>query len=250
MVLTARNEPNLQRTSKLIAEAGGKSLVISAYLTDKNSLMKLVEKNLAEWNTIDILINNSGIVGPTKRCEEISREEWDECFAVNMTGVFLLTQSALPTMKKPLRQNHQRGLRHGKAAATGQRALLGGENGAYRIYPHHCLRGGRVRNHGKRDLPRPDRGPAYQACLRGNGSLWKYLIRRRYLYGARRSQAICPARGPRRHLCFSRLGRWGEYHRPGHQRLGRSYLVLGSPANKHRPCYARWLFASPPLLTS
>ncbi len=120
VVLTARNELNLQRTSKLIAEAGGKSLVIPADLTDKNSLVKLVEKTLAEWNTIDVLINNSGIVGPTKRCEEISREEWDECLAVNMTGVFLLTQAALPTMKK-----HRSGRIINVGSVTGKRPLPG-----------------------------------------------------------------------------------------------------------------------------
>ncbi|MBT3435436.1 MAG: SDR family oxidoreductase [Nitrospinaceae bacterium] len=120
VVLTARNEPNLQKTSKLIAAAGGSSLVIPADLADKKSLVNLIEKTLAEWGAIDILVNNSGIIGPTKRCEEISRQEWDECMSVNMTGVFLLTQAALPAMKK-----NRSGTIINVGSVTGKRPLPG-----------------------------------------------------------------------------------------------------------------------------
>lgn len=49
---------------------------------------------------VDFLINVVGIAGPTKPTEEISSEEWAQSIAVNLTGVFLTSQVAIPYLKK------------------------------------------------------------------------------------------------------------------------------------------------------
>ncbi len=99
-VLAARSEENLAATGRRIAEAGGTSLIVSTDVTDESSVVHLMERTSAEFGPIDILINNSGVAGPMKPIENIASEEWDECFSVNVTGMFLCCKHAIPFMQE------------------------------------------------------------------------------------------------------------------------------------------------------
>lgn len=100
LALASRDETGLFETSGAIAAAGGVSLSIPGDITVAASVDGLVEKVLAEWGRIDVLINNAGSIGPTKLIEDISLAEWEECLAVNLTGAFLMTKAVLPAMKR------------------------------------------------------------------------------------------------------------------------------------------------------
>ncbi len=49
---------------------------------------------------IDILVNSAGIIGPNKLLWEITSEEWEATFAVNVTGTFNLCRAFVPGMRK------------------------------------------------------------------------------------------------------------------------------------------------------
>jgi NAD(P)-dependent dehydrogenase (short-subunit alcohol dehydrogenase family) len=51
------------------------------------------------WGTLDVLVNNAGIAGPTAAVEDTVLAEWERTIAVNLTGVFLCTRRAVPMMK-------------------------------------------------------------------------------------------------------------------------------------------------------
>lgn len=53
---------------------------------------------LAETERVSILVNNAGIAGPVAPLTEISPEEWDEVFAVNVRGTYLMCRALLPGM--------------------------------------------------------------------------------------------------------------------------------------------------------
>jgi len=99
-VLTARSEKNLAYTARTIADAGGVSHVILSDITDEASVKGLVKETVARFGSIDTLINNSGVAGPMKPAEDITVKEWEECFAVNVTGMFLCCKHVIPIMKK------------------------------------------------------------------------------------------------------------------------------------------------------
>jgi NAD(P)-dependent dehydrogenase (short-subunit alcohol dehydrogenase family) len=47
---------------------------------------------------VDVLVNNSGVGGPSKPLWELSVEEWEDTFRVNVTGTFLVCKAFLPGM--------------------------------------------------------------------------------------------------------------------------------------------------------
>jgi NAD(P)-dependent dehydrogenase (short-subunit alcohol dehydrogenase family) len=48
--------------------------------------------------SISILVNNAGIAGPVAQLTSVTAEEWDEVFAVNVKGVFLMCRAFIPPM--------------------------------------------------------------------------------------------------------------------------------------------------------
>ena len=65
-------------------------------VADAESVARLAG-DLAELE-VSILVNNAGIAGPVAPLTEISVEEWDEVFAVNVRGTFLMCRAFLPGM--------------------------------------------------------------------------------------------------------------------------------------------------------
>ncbi len=99
-VLAARSEKNLEATAEKISAGGGASLVVPTDITNEASVENLVAKTVAEFGTVDILINNSGVAGEMGPLENISLEGWDACFAINVTGMFLCCKHVIPLMKE------------------------------------------------------------------------------------------------------------------------------------------------------
>ncbi|PWT70656.1 MAG: 3-oxoacyl-ACP reductase [Bacteroidetes bacterium] len=73
-------------------------------VTNKNEVQDALDEALEHFGRIDILINNAGITRD-RTLLKMSKEEWDDVIAVNLTGVFNCTQSVAPIMKE---QNYGR----------------------------------------------------------------------------------------------------------------------------------------------
>jgi NAD(P)-dependent dehydrogenase (short-subunit alcohol dehydrogenase family) len=58
----------------------------------------MVDKTLAEYKRIDVLVNNSGIAGPTKMARDITHEEWIESMDVNLNGAFYCAKHVSASM--------------------------------------------------------------------------------------------------------------------------------------------------------
>ena len=80
---------------KEIKGAGGKAIAIQA---DADAVKAAVEKTVATFNRLNILVNNAGTAIP-KLFEETTLEELDRVLDINVRGVFVATQAALKHMK-------------------------------------------------------------------------------------------------------------------------------------------------------
>jgi NAD(P)-dependent dehydrogenase (short-subunit alcohol dehydrogenase family) len=72
---------------------------IKVDVTDEQEVGGMIEETIERFGGIEILVNNAGILKPT-RIEEISKKEWDMVLDVNLNGVFLCSKAVLPFMKK------------------------------------------------------------------------------------------------------------------------------------------------------
>ena len=84
---------------KSIEKAGGKAIAIQADAADAEAVKSAVEKTVAAFGGIDVLVNNAGTAIP-KSFEDTSLEELDRVIDINVRGVFVATQAALKHMKE------------------------------------------------------------------------------------------------------------------------------------------------------
>jgi len=82
---------------KEIERAGGKALAIQADATDAKAVNAAVEKIVATFGRLDVLVNNAGTAVP-KRFEDTTLEELDRLIDLNIRGTFVTTQAALKLM--------------------------------------------------------------------------------------------------------------------------------------------------------
>ncbi|MCM3744585.1 glucose 1-dehydrogenase [Sporosarcina luteola] len=98
IVITDVNETGLAETAKLIEDNNGTVLSVVADVSKKEEVHKLVNEALKEFGTVDICVNNAAILADFKASLDITEEEWDRIMAVNVKGVYLLTNELLPHM--------------------------------------------------------------------------------------------------------------------------------------------------------
>ncbi len=88
----------LAQVAREVDALGRDALALSADVSQRTEVEKVVQQVLMRWGRIDILVNNAGIIHPS-RLEEISEVQWQTTLAVHLTGTFHCTQAALPAMK-------------------------------------------------------------------------------------------------------------------------------------------------------
>jgi 3-oxoacyl-[acyl-carrier protein] reductase len=79
---------------KEIERAGGKAIAIQADAADADAVKAAIEKTVATFGRLDVLVNNAGTAIP-KTFEEATLEEMDRVIDINIRGVFVATQAAL-----------------------------------------------------------------------------------------------------------------------------------------------------------
>ncbi|QKK27418.1 SDR family oxidoreductase [Rhizobium hidalgonense] len=92
-------DEDADETKRLVEQAGRKAVLVSGDIQDPAQCRQIVETAVKELGGIDILVNNAAHQASFKSIDEISDEEWELTFKVNIHAMFYLTKAAVAHMK-------------------------------------------------------------------------------------------------------------------------------------------------------
>jgi NAD(P)-dependent dehydrogenase (short-subunit alcohol dehydrogenase family) len=88
-----------RETQRLVEDAGRKAVLVPGDVQHADHCRDIVKKAVSELGGIDILVNNAAHQATFKSIDDISDEEWELTFKVNIHAMFYLTKAAVPHMQ-------------------------------------------------------------------------------------------------------------------------------------------------------
>ena len=88
-----------RETERLIKDAGREAILVPGDLKEPDHCCAVVQKAVSGFGGIDVLVNNAAHQATFKSIEDITDEEWELTFKVNIHAMFYLTKAAVPHMK-------------------------------------------------------------------------------------------------------------------------------------------------------
>lgn len=119
VVLASRNREGLAQTAAAIEADGGQAEARTLDVSVESDVTRLARDLADAGMSPEVLVNNSGVGGPSKPLWEVEVEEWDETIAVNLRGVYLCCRAFMPTMVEK-----RRGVVINIGSITGKNPLL------------------------------------------------------------------------------------------------------------------------------
>jgi glucose 1-dehydrogenase len=101
VVLNARDEGDLKKAAEDISKEAENNQMVSYFpgdISKENICISLIQEAVKRFGKLDVLINNAGISGVSKKINEIASDDWDYVIDVNLKGAFLCTREALKHM--------------------------------------------------------------------------------------------------------------------------------------------------------
>ncbi|WP_329339483.1 SDR family oxidoreductase [Streptomyces sp. NBC_00663] len=99
VVAAGRRQEPLEETVRLIEEAGGKALAVTADVTDATDVHALVAAAVDRFGSLDVAVNNAGVFRGGQPLAELAEADWQEQLNINVTGVFLALQAEVRQMR-------------------------------------------------------------------------------------------------------------------------------------------------------
>ncbi|MBS9525282.1 SDR family oxidoreductase [Litoribacter alkaliphilus] len=92
-------DEDAKETARFVEEAGKKAVLVPGDISSEDHCKKIIEKAVAEFGQIDILVNNAAYQMARESIEDIPSDEWDYTFRTNIHAMFYLCKAAKPHMK-------------------------------------------------------------------------------------------------------------------------------------------------------
>jgi 3-oxoacyl-[acyl-carrier protein] reductase len=99
-LFTSQNVVYAERTSEEIRAMGRRSVAIKMDVTDRAQVREVFEQVVADFGSLDILVNNAATLDHVAQIESQSDELWDRDVTVNLTGAYNCTKAAFAHMRQ------------------------------------------------------------------------------------------------------------------------------------------------------
>jgi NAD(P)-dependent dehydrogenase (short-subunit alcohol dehydrogenase family) len=87
------------RLEKVALEIGNSALVIAADVSRSDEIARVLEETVGNFGGVNVLLNNAGILH-IGTAEQLTEQQWDETFNINVRGLWLFSRAMLPIMRK------------------------------------------------------------------------------------------------------------------------------------------------------
>jgi len=98
VVLAATTVPKLEEAKREFEAMGGRVKIIPTDITDEKQIIRMADETIKSFGKVDILVNNSGIGGPSCHVVNMKLEEWNQVLAIDLTGSMLCAREVLKHM--------------------------------------------------------------------------------------------------------------------------------------------------------
>lgn len=89
------NEAGVQKTAEEIIADGGTATAVKVNVTEEADIQYMVDEAVSQYGTLDIIVNNAGIMDNMVPAANITDDLWERVFSINVTGVMRGTRKAL-----------------------------------------------------------------------------------------------------------------------------------------------------------
>ncbi len=93
--LSEQEDGDARHTAGLVEQAGQRCVTVRADLAEEKNCQHAVERTVAELGGMDLLVNNVATQQPVSQLEELTSEQWERTFRVNIHSYFWTTRAAL-----------------------------------------------------------------------------------------------------------------------------------------------------------
>lgn len=99
VVIADMNYEGAQAVAREVKELGVRALAVGLNVTDPESAVAMVEKTIAEFGKVDVLVNNAGITQPVK-VKDMTLTDFRRIVEVNLMGTFNCCKAVMEHMKE------------------------------------------------------------------------------------------------------------------------------------------------------
>lgn len=89
-----------KETASVVRKYGKEALLIATDVSEEKNCKDIVDKTMKQFKRIDIVVNNAAVQYPQENVQDISAEQWDHTFRVNIFAQFYLTKYAVPHLQE------------------------------------------------------------------------------------------------------------------------------------------------------
>ena len=91
---------NSEAAREVASQIGNSAFAMEADVSIDGDVSRMVQEALDRWGQLDILVNNAGTTHRNQPMTEVTEEEYERIFAVNVKSVYLSARHVVPVMKK------------------------------------------------------------------------------------------------------------------------------------------------------